>query len=203
MKRSLSFVITMFSIASALGQNASVTAPAQLTTYVRPVYPNGEKEGTFHSVTLAATLGTDGQLHNLAPLGTSDAFVQAAEDAASHWVYTPYTLNGQPIEMKTVVSVIFGAQEHRVTFDKPLRVSETVMARLIDKKIQPSHTKTTGTVVLSVVIGRDGSVGNIQVVSGPRSLQDASLEAARQWTYKPYLVDGVPVEIATTLMFNF
>jgi hypothetical protein len=192
---------------------AQTTAPspgdmivaARLLTYVRPTYPATAKEGSFHSLNFAAKLGTDGKLHNLTPLGAPDDFQQAAIDAASQWVYVPYSLDGQPIEMNVVISVTFSSQEHRPGLDKPLRVSDSMMARLVDKQPQPTYPQTDakGSVVLSAIIGKDGRIGSVQVVSGPAPLQSPSLDAARQWIYKPYLFDGVPVEVQTTITFNF
>jgi len=178
---------------------------AQLTSYVRPAFPATAKGGTFHVVTLGARLGADGRLHDLKPFGEGDEFLQAAIDAASQWVYVPYSLNGKAIDMDAVVSVDFSSQEHRTGLDKPLRISDPMMARLADKQPQPSYPQTDakGAVVLLATIGKDGRVGNLQLVSGPAPLRSASLEAARQWTYKPYLFDGVPVEIQTSIMFNF
>ena len=59
--------------------------------------------------------------------------------------------------------------------------------------------KIEGTVVLSAVIGDDGNIKNLQVVSGPNELQQSTLDAVRQWTYKPYLLNGDPVEVKTTV----
>ena len=56
-----------------------------------------------------------------------------------------------------------------------------------------------GTVVLDAVIGKDGNVENLRVLSGPQELQQSSLDAVRQWTYKPYLLNGDPVEVKTTV----
>ncbi len=56
-----------------------------------------------------------------------------------------------------------------------------------------------GAVMLDAVIGKDGSVEKLTVVSGPKELQQSSLDAVQQWTYKPYLVNGQPVEIKTTI----
>ena len=53
--------------------------------------------------------------------------------------------------------------------------------------------------MLNAVIGKDGSVEKLIVVSGPKELQESSLDAVRQWTYKPYLVNGDPVEVKTTI----
>ena len=56
-----------------------------------------------------------------------------------------------------------------------------------------------GKVVLDAVIGTDGTVENLRVISGPQELQQSALDAVRQWTYKPYLLNGDPVEVETTV----
>lgn len=45
------------------------------------------------------------------------------------------------------------------------------------------------------VIGTDGTVKDVRVESGPPLLAQAAIEAVKQWLYKPYLLNGVPVEI--------
>ena len=88
---------------------------------------------------------------------------------------------------------------------KQITVSSAVMSRNLLTKAVPQYppaakkAKIQGTVVLSVVIGDDGNVENIQVVSGPNELQQSSIDAVRQWTYKPYLLNGDPVEVKTTI----
>lgn len=54
-----------------------------------------------------------------------------------------------------------------------------------------------GTVVLATTIEKDGSVGNVSVVSGPPELRRAAIAAVRTWRYLPYLLDGKPVEVRT------
>lgn len=61
----------------------------------------------------------------------------------------------------------------------------------------------SGTVVLHVIIARDGSVKDIQVVSGAPSLTDAASSAVKQWLYKPTLLNGEPVEVDTTISVVF
>lgn len=61
----------------------------------------------------------------------------------------------------------------------------------------------SGTVVLSAIIGRDGIVKDLQVVSGPDLLQQAALDAVKQWRYRPYLLNGDPVEVRTTINIIF
>lgn len=58
----------------------------------------------------------------------------------------------------------------------------------------------SGTVVLRATIGRDGGVHNLHVVSAPwPSLASSALWAVSQWSYKPYLLNGDPVEVETTI----
>jgi protein TonB len=53
------------------------------------------------------------------------------------------------------------------------------------------------------VIGRDGRIVSLEVLSGPPALQQASLNAVRQWRYQPYLLDGEPVEVETQILVMF
>jgi TonB family protein len=56
-----------------------------------------------------------------------------------------------------------------------------------------------GTVELNAIIGKDGTVEQLTVVSGPKELQQSALDAVRQWIYKPFLLNGNPVEVKTTI----
>ena len=79
------------------------------------------------------------------------------------------------------------------------------MAENLLTKTMPTYplaakkAKVQGTVVLSAVIGKDGNIKNLRVLSGPSELQQSSLDAVRQWTYKPYLLNGDPIEVLTTV----
>ena len=60
--------------------------------------------------------------------------------------------------------------------------------------------RVQGTVVLHAEIGKDGLVKNVSAISGPEMLQQPSVDAVKQWTYKPYLLNGEPVEVETKIM---
>jgi protein TonB len=60
-----------------------------------------------------------------------------------------------------------------------------------------------GTVRFEATVGKDGSVENLKVVSGPPLLVQAAQDAVKQWVYRPTLVNGVPVEVVTTVDVNF
>ncbi|MGC1782187.1 MAG: M56 family metallopeptidase [Acidobacteriaceae bacterium] len=87
----------------------------------------------------------------------------------------------------------------------PIRVPTHVMASRIVSQVQPKYPEAAkkariqGTVVLNAKIGKDGTVENVKVVSGPQVFRRSSLDAVRQWTYKPFLLNGNPVEVETTL----
>lgn len=61
-----------------------------------------------------------------------------------------------------------------------------------------------GPVVLHAVIGADGAVQNLRVVSSAHpTLNDAALAAVAQWRFRPYLLNGVPVEVEAQITVNF
>lgn len=86
-----------------------------------------------------------------------------------------------------------------------LTVPASEMASLVLSKQTPKYpaeakkNRIQGTVVLDAVIGKDGSIENLKVVSGPKELQQSSLDAVRNWIYKPYLLNGDPIEVKTTI----
>ena len=60
-----------------------------------------------------------------------------------------------------------------------------------------------GTVVLSAVIGKDGSVESVKVVSGHPLLTQAAVDAVRRWRYKPYYLNGEAVQAETEIKVKF
>jgi TonB family protein len=61
----------------------------------------------------------------------------------------------------------------------------------------------SGTVVLKAIIAKDGSVKNLEYVSGPDMLVDAAIKAVKKWKYQPTLFDGKPVEMDTKISVVF
>jgi protein TonB len=56
---------------------------------------------------------------------------------------------------------------------------------------------------LLATIGKDGNISSLKQLSGDRMLGHAALDAVKQWKYRPYLLDGQPVEIQTQITVNF
>lgn len=63
--------------------------------------------------------------------------------------------------------------------------------------------RVQGKVVLDAVIGKDGTVEKLTVVSGPDALQKSAMDAVRDWTYKPFLLNGEPVDVKTTITVTY
>lgn len=65
------------------------------------------------------------------------------------------------------------------------------------------HSRVQGSVVLEAVVGADGVIQNLRVVSGPAVLSTAAQQAVRDWRFKPYLEHGQPVETKARITVNF
>ncbi|HWY57458.1 MAG TPA: energy transducer TonB [Terriglobales bacterium] len=82
-------------------------------------------------------------------------------------------------------------------------------AAQVVSRVDPSYPllakqmKVQGAVVLEALIGKTGSIQDIQVVSGPAILSEAAREAVKQWHFKPYYQGGRPVETEARITVNF
>lgn len=97
----------------------------------------------------------------------------------------------------------------KVATPQRVRVSQGVSTGLLVRKVNPNYpplarqARIQGTVVLQAEISKDGSIQNLRLISGHPMLAPAAIEAVKQWKYKPYLLNGEPVEVETTVQVNF
>jgi protein TonB len=88
-------------------------------------------------------------------------------------------------------------------------VSSGVMQGMLIYKVVPTYPavaqaiRASGTVVLQATISRTGAIENLRVVEGPAMLRQAALDAVKQWRYRPYMLNGQPVEVETTVDVQF
>jgi periplasmic protein TonB len=91
----------------------------------------------------------------------------------------------------------------------PVRVSNGVSAGLLIEPIRPEYpeiarlTHTEGSVVIDATISRMGAIESAHVLSGPAILQQAALDAVRRARYRPYLLNGEPIEVQTCITVHF
>jgi protein TonB len=92
---------------------------------------------------------------------------------------------------------------------KRIRVSQGVSQGMVIRKIDPVYPKlalaarVTGVVLLKAVIDRQGAITEVQVISGHPILVPAAIEAVKQWRYRPYSLNGEPVEVETNITVTF
>ncbi|MGA2538068.1 MAG: energy transducer TonB [Terracidiphilus sp.] len=91
----------------------------------------------------------------------------------------------------------------------PAHLPSAIAAGLLLRKVIPQYPAIAkamhveGTVVLAATISKDGRIINLHVVSGPAVLQQAALDAVSSWRYRPYLLNGEPVDVETTINVIF
>ncbi len=92
---------------------------------------------------------------------------------------------------------------------KPLPITSRVMAGNLLLKTLPQYPAIAraahiqGIVVLQATISKTGLIENLRAVSGPTWLRQAAIDAVQTWRYKPYLLNGDPVEVETTINVVF
>lgn len=90
-----------------------------------------------------------------------------------------------------------------------VRISSGVMKGMLVRQTVPTYPPIAraagaeGTVEMQATISKTGTIENLRVVSGPTLLQQAALDAVSTWVYRPYLLNGQPVEVDTTINVVF
>jgi TonB family protein len=88
-------------------------------------------------------------------------------------------------------------------------VSPGVMAGLLINRVPPAYPPEAraqgiqGTVMLRLLVNREGIVTALERISGPVELAPAAEEAVRQWRYRPFILMGEPVNVQTKAQLNF
>jgi protein TonB len=92
---------------------------------------------------------------------------------------------------------------------KRIRVSTGISEGMLSHRVEPtypiiaSRARIEGTVQLRALISKEGTIANLQVVSGHPLLVNAAVEAVKQWRYRPYILNGDPLEVETIVIVNF
>jgi protein TonB len=92
---------------------------------------------------------------------------------------------------------------------KRIRIGGMVQQANLVRMVQPVYpaiakaARIQGTVILHAVIAKNGSIEELQYMSGPPLLVQSAMDAVRQWRYRPTLLNGEPVEVETTIQVIF
>jgi len=202
-----------------------------LVKKVAPVYPPLARQARIQGIVILKVLiNKSGDVFDVQLVSGHPMLSPAAMEAVKQWKYQPYLLNGEAVEVETNVQVIFkiagdvpgGAPgtAGSLPADNPqsetnsgsphhVRVSEGVMRSLRTENVTPTYpplalqAKVEGLVTFTVQISPSGQVESISLMSGHPMLAPAAIEAVKQWKYKPYLLNGEPVEVETTVRLLF
>ena len=125
--------------------------------------------------------------------------------------------NGWAMGTSAIADVLSGTAGHQTPVSvqptksspKPLKVSEGVVAGRLMTAIQPIYPSialaahVSGSVVVEAIISKAGTIESLHVISGPVLLRSAALDAIRVARYRPFLLNGEPTEVQTTITVNF
>jgi TonB family protein len=187
----------------------------RLLAPVTPMYPEEAKsKGVQGTVRLRVDVTKDGSVSSADIMNGDPLLADSAIAAAKQWRYQPFMNCGQPMEAQAVENVRYSlaGSNASVTIVAPSmrpRISSGVAAANLVHRVDPIYPKESekaklqGRVVLELMISKEGEPHDISVVSGTPELVDAALDAVRQWRYKPYVLNGEPVEVQTVVQINF
>ena len=132
---------------------------------------------------------------------------QAVKAADSHYVSAFLPENGS--DDLTLRMFLGSAPLNQPRPTGPVRVGPNVQAANLLKRVEPTYpavaaeARIQGTVRFNIIVSTTGTVANATVESGHPLLIPAALEAVKQWTFRPTLLNGQPVEVQTTVDVNF
>jgi TonB family protein len=187
-----------------------------------PVYPDDAKAQHVQGVVvLRARISKEGTVNDVQVVSGPPPLIVSAIDAVRQWKYKPYLLNGEPTEVDTTININYTFGEaadsqlqaapgsSQAGARNPLRVAPGVMEGALISRPDPVYPEKAkaahvqGNVVLHAVISKTGIVEDLQVISGAPMLTSSVIEAVKQWKYKPYLLNGEPMDVETTINVNF
>ncbi|HEV2117800.1 MAG TPA: TonB family protein, partial [Terriglobales bacterium] len=175
-------------IAPPAGHTAEVTAADSTTEIALPPAPLVVEGGKRHVATSSPSTDTQ-----VAP-PSLDTVAGAAKPGLGP------VMNAAPVGLPKLAAVVP---------PKRVKVSQGVTQGLLVRQVRPQYpsmareSRVEGDVLLEALISKDGSVSDVRAISGPALLIPPALQAVRQWRYKPYLLNGEPVEVETQIKVQF
>jgi len=198
-----------------------IEAPEGWTKYnllevVNPEYPVELREkGVSGSVVTKLVIDKEGSVVSASAGEGDPALMEYALKAVKQWKFRPYVADGRAVEVETTATIDFSREEPYVRTSKPLkgplrlRISQGVAQDHLIRKVNPQYPEEArakrirGDVILKVTIDHTGHVINPSPVTGDPLLAQAALDAVKQWTYKPYTLNGEAVDVETTVKISF
>ena len=136
---------------------------------------------------------------------------ERAADRSNHlaWVFSQYMASRAISPVALAAELGCGEAVMPKPLPQAVNISQGVSRGLLIKKVQPVYPQNAlamrveGSVELMAMIKKTGEIAQLKVLSGNLQLTKAATDAVKQWKYKPYLLNGEPVEIQTQITINF
>jgi TonB family protein len=203
-----------------------------LQNRVVPQYPEmGISNRILNNELLDIVIDEQGQVVDAKVKMGHPAFAKASLDAVKQWKYRPFLLNDAPVRVATTVYILYrlagqeggsppvenvpvsvssiGKPDGQLGDSSRPRLNRETLEGRRTKFVEPKYppmariASIKGEVVLAVVIDKEGHVASLRAVSGHPILVQSALDAVKQWTYSPYLVNGEPVAVESTVKVSF
>jgi TonB family protein len=175
-----------------------------------PAVHSGKSEG---SIIVFVSVDTHGEVREASIVHSDNPELnQIALDQLRQLKCVPAVSKGIPTQVEGLLVFPFSTRTDQATNTSAtaLSVPGAITAGRAISQAKPEYPAIAkwqhirGPVYLRGVIGKDGSIKQLGVIDAPSPiLADAALEAVRQWRYQPYLLNGDPVEVSTTITVNF
>ena len=164
-------------------------------------------------VTVALTISAEGKVTKArVTSGKTPVLREEVEKTVKKWAFEPYLVNGAPVPVRSEFTFTFDNTLDRYrdpVGDIPVHVDENAGRGFLVKKVPPQYPKAArdgsvqGQVKLRAIIGKDGHVQRLHIISGHPLLAPAAFNAVHQWEYKPYVVNGKTVTMDVTITVSF
>jgi TonB family protein len=177
-----------------------------------PLVTAGKTDG---SVLVFVSIDRTGRVREASTVGTDNFRVTtAALDQLLKMQWSPAVIKGNPVQVDALINLPFSTQlapQSATTINNNvLKVPDSVVAGRKIEGVPPIFPEIArqqhqgGTVYLHVIIGKEGTVTKIGIIDAPsQALGDAAMDAVRRWKYTPWLLNGEPTEVTSTVQVNF
>lgn len=191
--------------------------PPRLIKRVEPIYPEIARQAFVEGIViLEVVTDINGRVQNVKVLRSIPLLDQAAIDAVRQWVYEPRVIDGKPRAMIFTTTVTFtldgGKPKTRVEVshgEEPLRIISGVKGPKVLTRVEPVYplkarqAHVEGVVILEATTDIDGRVQTINVLRSIPLLDQAAIDAVKQWVYEPAMINGKPTPISFTVNVQF
>jgi TonB family protein len=178
-----------------------------------PVYPESAKaRGISGCVRVREHVLVDGTIGHITVLSGPPELHEATAKAFYRSRYAPWTVNSQPVDAYTTSPACFTLPQTALPAGaRPAgqQVSALALQGLLVRSYQAKRSKEaargniSGTVTLQITLDETGHIVDLGVSCGPEALEDAALETVRHWVYRPYVSNGQPTAVKSTIVIVF